>query len=81
MAGPGKLRPLSSAIPSAPPTGLPAAAAGPNVSQSDLQALARVELATVRGQLAAAAGKGDAITRAHYADAAARIKEILEPRK
>lgn len=67
--------------PPAPPAGLPAAAAGPNVSQSDLQALARVELATVRGQLAAAAGKGDAITRAHYADAAARIKEILEPRK
>lgn len=67
--------------PPAPPAGLPAAAAGPNVSQSDLQALARVELATVRGQLAAAAGKGDAITRAHYADAAVRIKEILEPRK
>ncbi|MBL0179753.1 MAG: zinc-dependent metalloprotease [Gemmatimonadetes bacterium] len=67
--------------PPAPPAGLPAAAAGPNVSQSDLQALARVELATVRSQLAAAGGKGDAITRAHYADAAARIKEILEPRK
>ncbi len=66
--------------PVAPPAGLAVAPATP-VSQSDLQALARIELGTIRGQLLAAAGKGDAITRAHYADAAMRIKDILEPRK
>ncbi len=66
--------------PVALPPGFPGTPATP-VSQSDLQALARIELATVRSQLVAASGRGDAITRAHYADAAMRIKEILEPRK
>jgi hypothetical protein len=66
--------------PVALPAGFAAAPAAP-VGLSDLQALARIELATVRNQLVAASGRGDAITRAHYADAAARIKDILEPRK
>lgn len=67
-----------------PPVALPPGFTGTPptpVNQSDLQALARIELATVRNQLVAASGRGDAITRAHYADAAARIKDILEPRK
>jgi len=66
--------------PVALPPGFPGTPPTP-VGQSDLQALARIELATVRNQLVAASGRGDAITRAHYADAAMRIKEILEPRK
>lgn len=67
-----------------PPVALPPGFTGTPptpVNQSDLQALARIELATVRNQLVAASGRGDALTRAHYADAAARIKDILEPRK
>ncbi|MBA2290982.1 MAG: zinc-dependent metalloprotease [Gemmatimonadales bacterium] len=49
-----------------------------DISLSDMRALARQELAGVRARLLAARG-GDALTRAHYADAAVRIKRILDP--
>ncbi len=68
------LNPAEPAVPAA-------AAAAAAITQSDLQALARIELTTVRARLLAAAGRGDAITRAHYADAAVRIKDALEPKK
>lgn len=50
------------------------------VSQSDIRAIARRELTTIRPQLNAAAGRGDAIGRAHYADLASRIGIALEGR-
>lgn len=49
-----------------------------DISLSDMRALVRQELAGVRARLLAARG-GDAVTRAHYADAAIRIKRILDP--
>ncbi|MEZ4376961.1 MAG: zinc-dependent metalloprotease [Gemmatimonadales bacterium] len=52
----------------------------PNVALSDIRPLVRAELVQLRGRLRQAAGRGDAITRAHYADAAERIGQILEPR-
>ncbi|HEX6037900.1 zinc-dependent metalloprotease, partial [Longimicrobium sp.] len=51
-----------------------------NVSRSDLPALARAELTTLRTQarrLAASAPEG--VQRAHWADVAARIDQILDP--
>ncbi|MEO5825044.1 MAG: zinc-dependent metalloprotease [Gemmatimonadales bacterium] len=49
-----------------------------DISLSDMRALVRQELAGVRARLLAARS-GDAVTRAHYADAAIRIKRILDP--
>ena len=67
-----------------PPPTLPAGFRGTitptaDISLSDMRALARQELTTMRARLLAAKG-GDALTRAHYADAAARIRLILEPK-
>jgi hypothetical protein len=51
----------------------------PSVVLSDIRPLVRQELVQMRNRLTAAGG-GDAVTRAHYADAAARIRDILEPK-
>jgi hypothetical protein len=51
----------------------------PSVVLSDIRPLVRQELVQMRTRLNAAGG-GDAVTRAHYADAAARIRDILEPK-
>ncbi len=51
----------------------------PDVSLSDIRPLVRQELVQMRNRLNAAGG-GNAVTRAHYADAAARIRDILEPK-
>ncbi len=59
--------------------GAPAAAAS-SLSQSDVRALARRELDLIRPQVAAAAGRGDALTRAHYDQLAARIRQLLDPK-
>jgi hypothetical protein len=64
-----------------PPTGAFAANLPPvpSVVLSDIRPLVRQELIQMRNRLTAAGG-GDAVTRAHYADAAARIRDILEPK-
>jgi hypothetical protein len=49
---------------------------------ADIKSVLRMELKTLDGQLAAAAGKaGDAMTRAHIGAARAAIEEILDPKK
>jgi len=48
---------------------------------TDAKALLRMELRTLDAALAAAQGKaGDAVTRAHLADARWQIKQLLEPK-
>ncbi|HVE78676.1 MAG TPA: zinc-dependent metalloprotease [Gemmatimonadaceae bacterium] len=60
---------------------LPALLALPNVPRSDLPALARSELATIRDEARRAAAATPAgVVRAHWRDIAARVDEILEPR-
>lgn len=49
-----------------------------DISLSDMRALARQELTEVRTRLLATRG-GDALTRAHYADAVVRIQRVLDP--
>lgn len=67
------------------PTALPPqfAAFGPyprvNVGQSDIRALVRADLETLRRELRAARSR-DAVTGAHTRDLVARIDEILDPR-
>lgn len=53
----------------------------PSVSRSDIRPLVRADLESVEARLRRAAQRGDAMTRAHYADAAARIDQILNPNK
>ena len=50
-----------------------------NTSQSDIRAVVRAELKTLRSQLRSARG-GDAISRIHIADAIERINLILDPK-
>jgi hypothetical protein len=50
-----------------------------NTSQSDIRAVVRAELKTLRSQLRSARG-GDAISRIHIADAIERINDILDPK-
>ncbi len=52
----------------------------PDVSLSDIRPLVRQHLVDLRRRLQSAATRGDAVTRAHYADAAARITLVLEPK-
>ena len=51
----------------------------PNVPRSDLPALARAQLRSVRATAAANATSGSGVQRAHWADVVARIDEILDP--
>jgi uncharacterized protein DUF4953/uncharacterized protein DUF5117/uncharacterized protein DUF5118 len=51
-----------------------------NVPRSDLPALARSELRSVRDLARRAAAAATGVTRAHWEDVAARIDRILEPR-
>ena len=50
-----------------------------NTSQSDIRAVVRAELKTLRNQLRSARG-GDAMSRIHIADAIERINNILDPK-
>ena len=50
-----------------------------NTSQSDIRAVVRAELKTLRSQLRNARG-GDAMSRIHIADAIERINIILDPK-
>ncbi|WP_232217103.1 zinc-dependent metalloprotease [Winogradskyella sp. J14-2] len=50
-----------------------------NTSQSDIRAVVRAELKTLRSQLRNARG-GDAMSRIHIADAIERINNILDPK-
>ena len=50
-----------------------------NTSQSDIRAVVRAELKTLRSQLRNARG-GDAMSRIHIADAIERINTILDPK-
>ena len=50
-----------------------------NVSQSDIRAVVRAELKSLRSQLRGARG-GDSISRIHIADALERINNILDPK-
>jgi hypothetical protein len=50
-----------------------------NVERSDLPALARSELRTIRAEAQASASATSGIQRAHWADVAARVDEILDP--
>jgi len=79
------------AAPAAGPGGAGGAAAAPrvfpfvtaqNVERSDVPALARAQLREIQREAVTAAGtaKG-AVARAHWADIADRVKEILEPKK
>lgn len=49
-----------------------------NVQRTDMPALARAELRTIRAQAASAGGSG--VVRAHWQDVVARIDAILDPR-
>ena len=67
--------------PGAPQRALPFVTA-PNVPLSDLPALARAQLREIqRDARAFAASNGVAVQRAHWADVADRVAEILEPKK
>jgi hypothetical protein len=55
--------------------------ANPDISLSDVRPLVRSELMTAQRRLTTAARRGDAVTRAHYADLAARIDRILNPKE
>ncbi|SDR65747.1 protein of unknown function [Formosa sp. Hel1_31_208] len=50
-----------------------------NVSQSDIRAVVRAELKSLRSSLRAARG-GDAMSRIHIADAIERVNNILDPK-
>ena len=50
-----------------------------NTSQSDIRAVVRAELKTLRSQLRSARG-GDSMSRIHIADAIERINNILDPK-
>jgi hypothetical protein len=54
----------------------------PDVSNSDVRGLARMQLESLRGTCSAAAGKAaDAVTKAHLRDLAVTIDNILDPKK
>jgi hypothetical protein len=56
--------------------------AAPNLSQSDLPALARAQLRAIQSQArAAATAAANPVLKAHWSDIADRIGEILEPRR
>lgn len=50
-----------------------------NTSQSDIRAVVRAELKTLRSQLRSARG-GDSMSRIHIADAIERVNNILDPK-
>jgi hypothetical protein len=53
----------------------------PSRGSTDIKAMLRQELRTLDGQLATAQGRaGDAMTRAHIAEARFQIKQVLEPK-
>lgn len=71
--------------PAAAPAGLPPQFAlqfGPARATSDIRAVFRAELQSLDRDIAAAQGRaGDAVTRAHLADARNQIDKILNPEK
>ncbi len=67
-------------IPPPPPAGLPAGFVMPKAPH-DVQAIMRVELKTLDGQIAAAQGRAsDAMTKAYLADVRHQIDETLNPK-
>ncbi|HET9066516.1 MAG TPA: zinc-dependent metalloprotease [Gemmatimonadales bacterium] len=60
-----------------PPEATPTPA---TIALSDIRPTVRAELVQLRARLRSAAGRGDAVTRAHYADAAEQVDQILNPR-
>jgi hypothetical protein len=52
-----------------------------NVSLSDIRPLARVELKSLLALTKGRSLAGDALTKAHYADLAIRINDVLNPKK
>jgi hypothetical protein len=56
--------------------------AAPNLTQSDLPALARAQLRAIQSQARAAAlASANSVVKAHWSDVVDRIGEILEPRR
>ncbi|MBM3907065.1 MAG: zinc-dependent metalloprotease [Gemmatimonadetes bacterium] len=76
-----KINPTPAQLPAGLPAGF-AAQFGPARATSDIRAVLRAEVKALDADLAAAAGRaGDAVTRAHIADARVQIDRILDPRK
>jgi hypothetical protein len=75
------LAPPSASSPASEGEGPPPPLLAPlNVPRSDLPALARSELTAIRAQAVRAAAAASAgVQRAHWADVAARVDEILDP--
>jgi hypothetical protein len=65
--------------PGGPPVQLPGLLAPPAVPRTDLPALARAELRTLREAARRGAAAGSGVTRAHWQDVADRIEAVLEP--
>lgn len=77
----GKINPAPVQAPAGAPPGF-AAQVGPARATSDVRAVFRAELQALDRDLAAAAGRaGDAVTRAHLADARQQIERILKPER
>ncbi|MDB4906021.1 MAG: hypothetical protein JWO05_805 [Gemmatimonadetes bacterium] len=53
----------------------------PNVSRSDIPALARMQLRTVREEARANAAASTGLAKAHWMDIADRVTEVLDPRR
>ena len=51
-----------------------------NVNTSDVRALVRGELKTLRSRLRTAKNSVNTVTRYHYEDAIARIDQLLDPK-
>jgi hypothetical protein len=76
-----KINPSAAALPAGVPVQL-AGQFGPVRATSDVRAVFRAELQSLDRDAAAAIGRGgDAVTRAHLADARNRIDKILNPQK
>jgi hypothetical protein len=73
--------PAAGAPPTPPPPPAPFVAA-PNLSQSDVPALARAQLRAIQSQArAAATAAANPVVKAHWSDIVDRVAEILEPRR
>ena len=76
--------PPAAGAPAAPAPPAPPApfVAAPNLSQSDVPALARAQLRAIQSQArAAATAAANPVIKAHWSDIVDRVAEILEPRR
>ncbi|HYN06055.1 MAG TPA: zinc-dependent metalloprotease [Vicinamibacterales bacterium] len=70
------------AAPAAPPVPAAPFVAAPNLSQSDVPALARAQLRAIQAQArASATAAANPVVKAHWSDIVDRVGEILEPRR